>query len=117
MNIHNKQSLKEFRRELRQKTTKAEDVLWEQLRNGKLNSLKFKRQHSIGNYIVDFYCASLMLVIELDGEVHNQPEQKEKDVLRDVHLKELNFYVLRITNDQVLLDMKFVKEEIMNRAK
>ncbi len=117
MNIHNKQSLKEFRRELRQKTTEAEDVLWEHLRNGKLNNLKFKRQHSIGNYIVDFYCASKKLIIELDGEVHNQPEQKEKDVLRDIHLKELNFYALRITNDKVLFDIKFVKGEIMKHTK
>ena len=78
MEVHNKKSLEEIRRALRQKSTKAEDFLWQEIRNKKLNQLKFKRQHSIGNYIVDFYCASKRLVIEVDGKVHPLSDQKKR---------------------------------------
>ena len=78
------------------------DFLLKEVRNGKLNGLKFKRQHSIGNYIVDFYCAAKRLVVELDGEVHNNADQKEKDESRDINLTEMNFKVLRIPNSKVL---------------
>ena len=114
MEVHNKESLKEFRRALRQTATPAEYMMWQQIRNGKLNGLKFKRQHSIGNYIVDFYCASKRLVIELDGGIHNRPEQQEKDKYRDEHLTEMDFRVLRFKNEEVLGDFNSVKEQILN---
>ena len=66
---HNKASLKDIRRQLRQEMTHAEVILWKKLRNGRFLSLKIKRQHSIGNYIVDFYCANPRLIIEIDGHV------------------------------------------------
>lgn len=113
MEVHNKKSLKEIRRNLRQETTEAEDFLWQHLRDRKLNELKFKRQHSIGNYIVDFYCASKRLIIEVDGEVHKFYDQKEKDKLRDEHLKEMNFIVLKFLNEEVLSKTNFVKQEIL----
>jgi len=113
MNVHNKKSLKEIRRNLRQTTTEAEDFLWQHLRNRKLNELKFNRQHSIGNYIVDFYCASKRLIIEVDGEVHKLHDQKEKDKLRDENLKEMNFKVLRFSNEEVLFKTNFIKQEIL----
>src|SRR5665213_168750 len=102
MKVHNKESLKEIRRQLRQSTTPAEKVLWEKLRNGKLLGLKFKRQHSIGNYIVDFFCSGARLIIELDGPVHLEKEQNEKDKARDENMKEMGFKVLRFSNDEVL---------------
>ena len=95
MEVHNKKSLKEIRRNLRQEATRAEDFLWQHIRNRKLNQLKFKRQHSIGNYIVDFYCASKRLVIEVDGEVHTLSDQIEKDKSRDQNFKEMDFKILR----------------------
>jgi very-short-patch-repair endonuclease len=113
MQVHNKKSLEDVRRALRQNSTKAEDFLWQQLRNTKLNGFKFKRQHSIGNYIVDFYCASKRLIIELDGEVHNAKDQQEKDQLRDLNLTGMGFQVLRFTNDQVLFEIENVKAEIL----
>ena len=113
MEVHNKKSLKEIRRNLRQEATKAEDFLWQHLRNRKLNQLKFKRQHSIGNYVLDFYCASKRLIIEVDGEVHNTPDQKEKDKSRDKNLTEMNFKILRFSNEEVLLKINSVKEEII----
>lgn len=79
--------------------------MWQQLRNGKVNDLKFKRQHSIGNYIVDFYCASKRLIIEVDGKVHQTREQKEKDQFRDANLMDMGFQVMRFTNDEVLFNV------------
>jgi very-short-patch-repair endonuclease len=102
MQAHNKASLKDIRRGLRQAMTPAELVLWKKLRNGRFLSLKFTRQHSIGNYIVDFYCAHPRIVIEVDGEVHQEKEQKEKDLHRDENLKDMNYIVLRFSNDEVI---------------
>jgi very-short-patch-repair endonuclease len=92
--------------------TPAEKILWEVLRGRKLNNLKFQRQHSIGNYIADFYCAELRLVIELDGAVHLNKEQNEKDRLRDQNLKEMNFTVLRITNNEIEKNLQLALQKI-----
>ena len=113
MQVHNKKSLLEIRRALRANSTPAEIALWEEIRNGKLNGLKFKRQHSIGNYVVDFYCASKRLIIELDGAVHNTTDQQEKDKLRDINLSEMNFKIMRFTNDEVLFEIEQVKVAIL----
>ncbi len=113
MEVHNKKSLLEIRRALRAGSTPAEEALWKEIRNGKLKGLKFKRQHSIGNYIVDFYCASKRLIVELDGQVHNTKDQKEKDEFRDLNLTEMDFRILRFTNDQVLSDIEQVKVAIL----
>lgn len=113
MEVHNKKSLLTFRRNLRIKATYTEKLFWQEVRNGKLNGLKFKRQHSIGNYIVDFYCASKKLIIELDGGYHHSKEQREKDRLRDEHLKEMNFNVLRFKNQEIILNMDQVKQQII----
>ena len=94
--------LVEFARELRQRETDAEKFAWELLRNRKFLDLKFRRQHQIGLYIVDFYCHEIKLVLELDGGIHLEKEQKEKDVIRDEYLKSEGFTVLRIWNDVVL---------------
>jgi very-short-patch-repair endonuclease len=72
-NLFNRKSLKYFRSSLRNKSTSAEVELWNILKSKKLNARKFRRQHSIGNYIVDFYCASEKLIIELNGNPNNQP--------------------------------------------
>jgi very-short-patch-repair endonuclease len=113
MEVHNRKSLLEIRRSLRAQSTRAEEVLWQHIRNKKLNGLKFKRQHSIGNYIVDFYCASKRLIIELDGEVHLTKDQQEKDKLRDQNLTEMEFRILRIKNNQVLFEIEKVKKLIL----
>jgi len=97
------QGLVEEARELRKKQTPAEEVMWELLRNRKLNGLKFRRQHQIGDYIVDFFCAEHGLIIELDGSVHQQPEQRKHDAKRDNYLRSLGHTVLRIEN-KILFD-------------
>lgn len=114
MKAHNKTSLKDIRRDLRLESTPAEEVLWQKLRNRKFLKLKFKRQHSVGNYIVDFYCANPRIIIELDGSVHSEKEQKLKDNHRDSNLKGMGFIVLRFSNNEVLNDSKNVLMQIEN---
>ena len=77
--LFNRKSLKFFRSSLRNRSTSAEAELWNILKSKKLNARKFRRQHSIGNYIVDFFCASEKLVIELDGNPHGEYHKIEKD--------------------------------------
>lgn len=98
---------------LRQELTEAEKVLWELLRDSKVKGLKFRRQHPLKNYIVDFFCYELNLVIELDGGYHNHPEQKEKDEIRDLHLKALGYKVLRFENETVFRDPKEIIKAIV----
>ena len=99
-------------RELRKKQTKSESVFWELVRGKKFLDLKFRRQHQIGHYIVDFYCHSEKLVIEFDGEVHNTPEQKKKDEKRDQYLTTLGNKVLRFTNKDFLNNPQNTLERI-----
>lgn len=78
MRVHNKKSLKVIRRELRQSSTFAESLLWEKLRGRKLEGLKFNRQHSIGNYIVDFYCHAILIFLnKLNSENVNSTPFRE----------------------------------------
>ncbi|HAH32183.1 MAG TPA: restriction endonuclease subunit R [Elusimicrobia bacterium] len=99
-------------RELRKKQTPVEEVMWELLRDKKLQGLKFRRQHQIGDYIADFYCNELKLVVELDGSVHNIPSQSKKDSTRDAWLKSLGNRVLRFTNTDILENIPTVLQSI-----
>ncbi|TAE27337.1 MAG: endonuclease domain-containing protein [Cytophagales bacterium] len=110
--IFNKSSMKSIRRELRQTATEAEEVLWEQLRERRFIGLKFKRQVSIGNFVVDFYCPSHELVVEIDGSVHDDVAVRENDELRQQALESLGLTVIRITNDEVGSDMEAVLEKL-----
>lgn len=99
-------------RELRKKQTRTEEIFWELVRNKKFLGLKFRRQHQIGNYIADFYCHSERLIIEFDGEVHDQSERKIKDKIRDKYLKSLGNKVLRFKNKELLNNLQSVFEII-----
>ena len=92
--------LDERARELRAQATLAEAQLWEALRAGRLDRLKFRRQHGVGRFILDFYCASKRLCIEVDGAVHDT--QQERDAARDAALRVRGVRTLRFTNAQVL---------------
>ncbi len=89
-------------RELRKKQTPAEDVVWELLRNRNLMNLKFRRQHQIGDYVVDFYCPDHKLVVELDGAVHDTKDRQTVDRKRDGYLKSIGCNVLRFENKEVI---------------
>ena len=97
--------------ELRNRMTPAEEVLWKLIHINEWK-LKFRRQHPIWNYVVDFYCHKLKLVIELDGGIHEQEEVKKYDEARETHLKEFGLTVLRFKNEQVLSNSDEVLREI-----
>ncbi|RYG43548.1 MAG: endonuclease domain-containing protein [Chitinophagaceae bacterium] len=99
-------------KELRRASTAAEDLLWQELRNRKLAGLKFCRQHPLNNYIADFYCSEKQLVIEVDGNIHNNPEIKEYDERRTKDLADMGIQVLRFTNDEVETNMPNVLQRI-----
>ncbi len=94
--------LKEFSLSHRSNPTQAEDILWNLLKTEKLAGYKFRRQHIIGNYIADLVCLDRRLVIEIDGLIHQHPENKESDEIRTKWLNEQGFKVIRVTNEEVL---------------
>jgi len=100
--------------ELRQAQTLAEQKLWARLRRKQLYGLKFRRQHPIGRFIVDFCCLSKKLVIELDGDSHS--EQEEYDQKRTAWLQERGYRVIRFTNRQVERHLEAVLAEIVRQC-
>lgn len=98
--------------ELRKNMTEPETILWERLKNNKINGVKFRRQHPVHLFIVDFYCHQYGLVIEIDGEYHNTEEQKLKDEERTKLLEFQNLKVLRFTNEEVMKTIENVIEKI-----
>jgi very-short-patch-repair endonuclease len=103
-------ALKPLAREMRQDPTPAEKALWEQVRDRKVAGAKFRRQHTIDRFIVDFYCAEARLVIEVDGDIHQYTQ--EEDAIRQEFLESTGLRVLRFSNQQVLGDMAGVVSEI-----
>ncbi|AUS06609.1 DUF559 domain-containing protein [Pseudotamlana carrageenivorans] len=108
--------LKELQSENKKKSTQAEQILWESLRGKKLD-LKFRRQHIIDEFIVDFICIEKNLIIEVDGGYHNTIEQKEADDLRTKILNEIGFKVIRFTNEQITGDIDNVLDYIEKQLK
>ena len=103
---------KEFSRHLRQTQNTYEDLLWQLLRNRRRCNKKFRRQHSIGPYTADFYCAEELLVIEIDGSNHFSEEGKRYDEARDRFMNSQGIRVLRFTAKQVELETDLVLEQI-----
>jgi very-short-patch-repair endonuclease len=110
--LFNARKKKIDRRTLRKCSTAAEAVLWTYLKNRKLLGKKFRRQSSVGPYIVDFYCAECRLVIELDGAPHFGPNAGEYDQQRTEYLKQAGLRVLRFENKAVKENIEFVLEMI-----
>jgi very-short-patch-repair endonuclease len=99
-------------REFRKNPTRAEKILWEQLKGDKLMGFDFHRQKPIGYYIVDFYCPQLLLAIELDGSVHDSEYRMLKDERRQETIEEFGVRFLRFTNDEVEKNLPAVITEI-----
>ncbi|MBI4947391.1 MAG: endonuclease domain-containing protein [Bacteroidetes bacterium] len=97
---------------LRNNMTKAELLLWERLKQNKLNGYRFKAQHPVSQFIVDFYCHKAKLVIELDGPIHELPEKKEYDAGRSYELKQLGITEVRFINEHVFNDIENVLSKI-----
>ena len=104
--------LKPYARDLRKNMTDAERYLWSKIRRKQLKSYQFYRQKSIGNYIVDFYCPAVKLVIELDGGQHYTPEGKTSDEKRDNYLASLGLTVLRFSDREVFTNIDGVLKKI-----
>ena len=102
-------------KELRKETTEAEKIFWGKiLQNKKLKNLKFTRQKPIDHFIVDFYCANLRLIIEIDGEIHDF--QKNRDMERDNILKQkFGLKIIRYKNEEVLNNVNKVTEDLIRK--
>ena len=116
MQPYNK-NLKQPSRDLRNNMTDAEKRLWSKLRVKQILGLQFYRQKPILNFIVDFYCPSVNLVIECDGSQHYTDEGLEADRVRDEALAQVGLRVLRVDNGQVLAEIDGVVEQIYLIAK
>ena len=110
--IHNRNNLKILRKQLRNNLTPAEAELWKHLQNRKLEGRKFRRQHSIGNYILDFYCPQEKLGIELDGKDHFTDNGYEADEERTKYINSLHIKIIRFENREVFEQLEGVLEEI-----
>jgi len=104
--------------DLRKNMTAAEKLLWERIRVGKLG-YKFRRQHPMLQFIADFYCHEKLLVIEVDGEIHNIDTNREHDEGRDFEMQQYDIKVLRFTNNEIFKDIERVidtiRQELQNR--
>jgi very-short-patch-repair endonuclease len=110
--IYNRPHQLARRRELRKNSSAPEERLWSKLRRQQLG-VRFRRQHGVGRYITDFYCAEWALVIELDGDSHFTPETQVYDAERDRFMYSLGLRVLRFLNRDVMENMEGVVEQIV----
>jgi very-short-patch-repair endonuclease len=103
---------KQFAKSLRRPLTPAENRFWFYVKGRKLFGFKFRRQHPVGNFIADFYCHELKLVVEIDGNIHSLNTQKIRDFERDLRMKELGLNVLRFSNEDVFFNAQIIVEEV-----
>lgn len=99
-------------RTLRRQQTDAELLIWQRLRGRQLYECKFRRQHRVGPFYLDFVCLEIGLIVELDGSQHLEPQQQHADGLRTLYLEKLGYRVLRFWDDEVLRDTDSVLDEI-----
>ena len=112
MEIYNKLESKSLRKYLRKNSTKAELLLWEELRGKKLSNAKFKRQFGVEKYVLDFYCPEVKLAIELDGELHKEKDAIDYDKIRTVFLNSIGIKVRRFKNEDLFEKMPLILEQI-----
>jgi very-short-patch-repair endonuclease len=112
----NDPTLKQRRQELRLNQTEAEKTFWTHIRNRQFYEMKFFRQYSIGPYILDFYCPTLKLAVELDGGQHTETKNREYDDARSEYLKAQGIEVMRFWNHDVLLDIGSVLTKLTERV-
>jgi len=112
-NWHYNKKLQPLAKKLRAKMTKAEACLWKYVLSGRTIEFQFRRQRPVLNYIVDFMCKDLMLIIEVDGMTHEDEEVFAKDEIRQKKLESAGFTVLRFNDEEVLKDIENVEAEIV----
>jgi len=106
-----------FARQLRQSSGLAEQKVWGQLRSGKIDGHKFRRQHPVGRYIADFACERLRLVIEIDGSIHARDDIALNDHLRQTELETLGWSLLRFSNEQALAQPELIANAIRDHVR
>lgn len=99
---YNRKSEKDKRKNLRKEQTYCEKLAWMFLRNRQMLGYKFRRQYSIDQYVIDFYCPMLKLAIESDGDVHDDPDQKKYDAERQEDIEKFGITFVRIINEELL---------------
>ncbi len=116
-NLHKNPSpvLYEYAKQMRRNSTEAEEILWQRLRNKQIAGLKFRRQHPIDKFIVDFYSHEINLAVELDGNVHDQAEQRDLDKGRTETLKEFGINLIRFNNEEVLNNIETVINKLSKK--
>lgn len=114
MRIHNRINEYEKRKKLRNNMTKAEIILWSKLKHSQIRDLKFRRQHSIGPFILDFYCPKLRLAIEVDGPSHFEDGAQEYDEERQKYIESCNISFLRFTNSDIYKNLDGVLLKIQS---
>lgn len=100
-------------KDLKREMTPAEKVPWRELRNGKLDGYKFRRQHPLGKFIADFYCHEKRLVVEVDGEIHDDKDVRERDESRTNELKSFELTLVRFRNEEIFTNLG----EVLNKIK
>lgn len=111
--LHNREYLIQIRKHLRNNSTAAESTLWKILKKRQVGGYKFRRQHSIGKYVVDFYCPELQLVLELDGEPHANLVNNATDGERDEFIESYGITVFRYENRWVYEYPEVIIQEIL----
>lgn len=110
--LKNHPNLRKLRKELRRNMTQPEQKLWYHVRGARLKGYKFRRQYTILEYILDFYCVQAKLAVEVDGDSHYTPEQQSRDARRTQDLSCLGITVLRFTNADINSNIEGVLEKI-----
>ncbi|MBA4379930.1 MAG: hypothetical protein C0393_04475 [Anaerolinea sp.] len=113
--IRTSASIQQRAKELRQEMTPAEKILWEHLRGRQLGGFKFRRQHPLGPFITDFYCAEKRLVAEIDGDIHDL--QREQDEQRTRQFEEFGYRVIRFRNEEVETNIGLVLKKILEACR
>ena len=103
----------EIARRLRGGSTNAEEIIWLSLCDRRIAGAKFRRQHPLGRYIIDFYCHDARLAIELDGPIHEADAQRDYDFVRDDGIRQQGIRLLRFTNDEVAIELESVLSKII----
>ena len=109
--VHNTTLTQDIRRKLRKNLTEPEKIFWNKVRAGQA-IYKFRRQHSIGPYVVDFYCPQARLIVEIDGDSHAEDGQAAKDEQRNLYFKKLNFRIKRYCNRDIVNNIEGVLEDL-----
>jgi very-short-patch-repair endonuclease len=110
--LYNRRQAKRRRQELRREMPRCEVILWSRLRNRQVLGVKFRRQYSVGPYVLDFYCPELKLAVEVDGDSHFGPEEEARDARRQRYIERKGIRFSRWPNDQVLHHTDWVVEQI-----